>query len=698
MSDRTDGVSRRALLGSVATIGGAAALGGVGSIAFLSDREEFANNRLVAGELDLRVDWQEHYSDWSDDEEEGIETVSMTPGDGLAGFPSAASEAEQSVFVSDPDQFLDNTAIEAYPDVLDDEEYDALQAQLPDDSDVCDLDADTPEVLSSPLRTQGAFGGDPNPQTTEPGDPLIAIEDLKPGDFGELTLSFHVCGNPGFVWLTGALRGAAENGLTEPEREDPDEDGDPDSTDPADVELLDEIRAAFWYDTGLDGTYGADLADKDDGEGDNYRQDSERPIVTGTLGSVLEQLETAPFPLDAEPLSTGGETGDGDGHDDGDDGDGAASVTGDGADLASEVIVTRTDPRFQDGPGGGTARNYQCPDYEARLDVGDIVGSEVLDPDTTPIQAGTTYPGCTAVTVDAVDPTTGTVTLSTAGPVTVVSVKGGPDGENVYVFDDPVVLDGVSFTTPGGDFGISNVDVCCPVGDDGGNGGGQANGDRQCFPASTTAYVGFEWWLPVDHADEIQTDSVQFDLGFYTEQCRHNDGELGNDGPGGGQNGDDDDGDGGGQNGDLEGDQAISFIAACTESESGVTQAQANFRVTDVLDRDGGEPTAVTWEADEPIDAVVLATGSGGGGGPPGGSPGGGGPGGNSRFTTYFYDPAVQTGDVATGADEDGSFDDRDGSPETYPRSEFGDQSSSEPCPSGYSEVVKLEEEGEIDP
>jgi hypothetical protein len=28
----------------------------------------------------------------------------------------------------------------------------------------------------------------------------------------------------------------------------------------------------------------------------------------------------------------------------------------------------------------------------------------------------------------------------------------------------------------------------------------------------------------VDHANEIQSDSVRFDLGFYTEQCCHNDG------------------------------------------------------------------------------------------------------------------------------------------------------------------------------
>ncbi|RMB25098.1 SipW-dependent-type signal peptide-containing protein [Haloplanus aerogenes] len=48
--------------------------------------------------------------------------------------------------------------------------------------------------------------------------------------------------------------------------------------------------------------------------------------------------------------------------------------------------------------------------------------------------------------------------------------------------------------------------------------------DRACFANSTTYYVGVLWELPVDHANQIQSDGVTFDLGFYAEQCRHNDG------------------------------------------------------------------------------------------------------------------------------------------------------------------------------
>jgi hypothetical protein len=47
---------------------------------------------------------------------------------------------------------------------------------------------------------------------------------------------------------------------------------------------------------------------------------------------------------------------------------------------------------------------------------------------------------------------------------------------------------------------------------------------RDCFDPSTDHYIGFSWWLPLDHGNEVQSDSVEFDIGFYTEQCRHNTG------------------------------------------------------------------------------------------------------------------------------------------------------------------------------
>ncbi len=48
--------------------------------------------------------------------------------------------------------------------------------------------------------------------------------------------------------------------------------------------------------------------------------------------------------------------------------------------------------------------------------------------------------------------------------------------------------------------------------------------DRECFGALTTTCVGFEWQLPVEAGNAVQSDSVAFDIGFYTEQCSLNDG------------------------------------------------------------------------------------------------------------------------------------------------------------------------------
>jgi len=56
-------------------------------------------------------------------------------------------------------------------------------------------------------------------------------------------------------------------------------------------------------------------------------------------------------------------------------------------------------------------------------------------------------------------------------------------------------------------------------------GGAADSDDRECFDGTGVVhYLGFAWWLPIDHGNEVQSDTATFDLGFYTEQCRHNDG------------------------------------------------------------------------------------------------------------------------------------------------------------------------------
>lgn len=318
----------------------------MGTSALFSDEEEFTDNQLVAGTLDLTVDWEEHYSFpqvyGADDPAGDLDVRHSEPADPnqYVGLPDPARPVVW-VREDDLDAFMDNTAIEAFPD-------EAGPSGVQDDVsqyDACDDFANAPEDLdpNESLRTanQDTVSDDGS------REPLINLDDVKPGDFGELTLSFHLCDNPGHVWLQAGNVDASENGLTEPERSAENEDGDTPSTSPADVELLDAIQTVWWYD-----------------DGNNVLESEEAVIRRGTLREVLDDLTFANgHLLDATPRATSS------------------------------------------------------------------------------------------------DPTTS---------------------------------------------------ACC----------------ADPFEASTTHHIGMAWWLPVDVGNDVQTDSVAFDLGLYTEQARHQECQL----------------------------------------------------------------------------------------------------------------------------------------------------------------------------
>jgi predicted ribosomally synthesized peptide with SipW-like signal peptide len=200
-------LSRRKVLAGLGTIGAASAGIGLGTSAYFSDEENFVNNSLVAGELDMKMGYSAHYSDWSPDEDgsdtetedddvdvvmwDGPPNTTGGPGDlptidgtTYTGLPTNAAWL---IAVDDPDQFLANT-----------------------------------QYLSDGVVDCG-------PEGTDAGDldqPVIDIEDVKPGDFGEVTFDFALCDNPGYVWLQGELLSCSENGVTEPEAKDEDENED----------------------------------------------------------------------------------------------------------------------------------------------------------------------------------------------------------------------------------------------------------------------------------------------------------------------------------------------------------------------------------------------------------------------------------------------------------------------------------------
>jgi predicted ribosomally synthesized peptide with SipW-like signal peptide len=367
MQDSRLELSRRKILAGLGSIGVASAGAGLGTTAYFSDQETYKGNQLVAGELDLMVDWQEHYSDWSDDEEDAAPSAHMVDGlddvgEDEIGLP-ILDEPMLAMAAEDLNAFMDATAVEAFPDDDDDGIQDMIwtRDQIQSDPSLVGLPPTaSDEKIEQAYRDQFAQVPDDLER------PVIELQDVKPGDFGEVTFSVHLFDNPGYIWMNGALLANEEVSVTEPEAKDPDEPSSvamneseyAESLEGPDVygELADAIQVAIWHD-----------------DGDNLQDQSETVVMPHSEGSSVN-------------ISIEKET----------------------------ALVFR-----------GTLR-------------------EAME---------------------------------------VLSV-----GNGLPLDSDP------------------------------------RDSERQCYPNSTTRHLAFAWWLPVDHANELQTDRVKFDLGFYTEQCRHNDG------------------------------------------------------------------------------------------------------------------------------------------------------------------------------
>lgn len=548
-------LSRRKILGAVGGVGVASAGAGMGTSAFFSDTESFETNQLTAGELDLVIDFEEHYSDWSDDEKQAIENAGgsfrmIGPNDSLqTGEVGLPTQSDPLIAITDENgstdgdavkAFMDATAIDAFPDTADnggtaddgiqdviptnnkegDEsaECNYLQPKVPDDGDILSADARTQNTLPE--------SGEGNTQTTEKGDPLVEISDVKPGDFGEVTFSLHLCGNPGFIELNGEVVSQAENGRTEPEKE-------VDSTSDS-GELLQNTMGVLWYDAGENGVF--DDTDPDAGEGDNILQANEEIIGDETMNRVLKgpldnvlpllqdgvpldgDLSTSFNELDPNPSGTTETITNRDGFEknffsDDDSADG---------DRVDDIVPSCFGLGYLEAEKIDTARNDIGEFGDIHDELTDSNSTDEDDDPTTVDQGSTvdllTDAGVATVTDMSLDGDGEVewIEISTDFPVTAVIAKGGPRGE---IWEEPsgAFLDTVRFRAPD-NTALSYLGICYE--------GDSGNGDdpgRDPFPNSTTAYIGFAWWVPPQVGNVIQSDSLSFNLGFAAEQARHND-------------------------------------------------------------------------------------------------------------------------------------------------------------------------------
>lgn len=506
-------LSRRKVLGSLGAIGVASAGAGLGTNAYFNDEESFDDNSLTAGELDLKVDWEEHYYDGSQDVSDlDVQLVTDSVDDGYVGFPS--EDPTVQVATDDVAAFMNATAIEAFPDSNDDGEQDDLTQY-----DACEDFADTPDDFDprTGLRTE-------NDDTLVDGEvaPLVNLNDVKPGDFGELTLSFHLCSNPGYVWMQGELVDAVENGVTEPE-------ADADSEEDGTVELLDEIQTTLWHDDGnnildTDGDTETEEADvvivmdtsnSMTGNKLDNAKDGAKQLVdavgagvnvglvqfdsTASVAADLGESETS-VKTAIDSLSASGGTDVGAGID-----AGQAELTGpNGRSGAEKFMVVLGNGQSSTGRSEATsAKNAGTTIYS--IAYGSGADEDLMEDISSP-------PKVDDGTIDDQDQ------FAFIGDTADIGQIFSDIGGEISAGGEEIIFEG------------SLRDALAEL--ESGNGialdADPDSDDRECFEASTDHYVGLEWRLPTSVGNEVQSDSVSFDLGFYTEQCRHNDGSGAN--------------------------------------------------------------------------------------------------------------------------------------------------------------------------
>ncbi|MGM0590713.1 MAG: VWA domain-containing protein [Halobacteriota archaeon] len=469
-------ISRRNVLAGLGTIGLASAGAGLGTTAYFSDREDFENNTLVAGELDLKVDWQHMY--W------GPEEGSVY---GTAGMPY----------------------VNAYPDV----DGDGMQDTVLTRAEIAAADQSlTAEAVEQQYREQFADVPD------DYADPVISLDDVKPGDHGCLGISVHLFDNPGYIWLGGSLVEESENGQNEPESKvDPTADGP--------GELADSIDATLWYDDNND----CELSDGIQGDGDVV-------IVLDRSGSMTFE------PNKFENAKAGAKL--------------LVDALGSNANIG---LVSYSGSASLDVPlGSATASDstvYASNADAVKGEIDDLASGgstnmvDAVQTATTELLSGSSSNKIMVFLTngnpsnnesDVVNAATAaknqgielyTVAYgSDANASLLVQMSSDPDSEYSYVSTDINAISqvfgqigqsiaGETVITQGTLRQVLDaLEAGIPLD------GNRVAANRQCFVNSTTQYIGLKWELPVEVGNEIQTDSVTFDISFAAEQCRHNDG------------------------------------------------------------------------------------------------------------------------------------------------------------------------------
>ena len=466
------GLSRRRVLGGIGAIGVASAGAGLGTTAFFSDDESFENNTLTAGELDLKLDYRATYD----------------------GGPGRLNEIDSWYSEDGPGEPFD---------VVEEADGVYLIGEVPsiDENDVWEDEVQTRDFC---LPDIDLINGDEIP--------VFALDDVKPGDCGEVTISLHICDNPSWLWMNGELTENAQNGYTDPELEAlTDLELDTDSPD-GEGQLADAVEVTMWYDENCNNILDADADEAGDSVCVQLVIDTSGSMsgtrIANTKSGAIQLAQTI---LDANPDNTIGVT----------EFDGSATTVQtltdefDDVEAAINGLNAGGSTNAQAGVDAGQAELENCP-HDNRVMVvfgdGDIntdgSSAKNADPGTEIFAIGVGGASFSDLEDLASEPPEDHVFFATDDGA--IEQVFGQVAETITVGEELIFEGSLAEAMAELEAGIA-LD------------GNRSIEGRQPFEGGLTQCIGFEWCVPTDVGNEIQTDSAVFDIGFYAEQSRHND-------------------------------------------------------------------------------------------------------------------------------------------------------------------------------
>ncbi|WP_276256490.1 vWA domain-containing protein [Halomontanus rarus] len=504
MTDERFTLSRRKALAGLGAIGAASAGAGLGTTAYFSDEESFEGNTLTAGEFDLKMDYR------------------MTYRGGHGRLEELQQNYSNAMFV---DEEMNPTDEDTGVYLLD---------QVPGLEDYPNAD----DWVRGANGNYAPFQREDLVDAGNLEEALIRIGDVKPGDYGEVTFSTHLYDNPGYMWMGGALTANNQNDYTEPEMAALEEMNLPTDEPDGEGQLADEIQAKIWYDDNCDNVHQAESGGEE-GEGvDVMLSIDTSGSMGGGTGSRMENAKAAALTF-TQNLGSDDRVG---------------LVTFDNSGSLVQPLTfdhSLVEDDLQPGTQGITSGGQTMMDSGVDLAADELTDND-RDVDQVIILLGDGQPNRSARSgsnhsqnaIDAAqDAKDDEITVFTIGlsvsngstaQNTLIAMASGSNGTTLY-YDTPdgdeldeiysqissVILTGEAVIAEG-----TLREVMAELSEGIPLDANLEEEDRVCFSPAVTRCFGFEWELPTDVGNEVQTDSVEFAIGFAAEQCRHNDGET----------------------------------------------------------------------------------------------------------------------------------------------------------------------------